>query len=167
MKLQAKINDEHVDIDFTREGDSVKATVGGREYDLKISEPEPNLFALGHGAEMTEVFVSPARPGEPFNISAKEHQFDIEIVDPKRLRGSGSDAEHAGGSAEIKTAMPGKVVRVLVASGDTVAKGDGVIIVEAMKMQNEMKAPKDGTVREIKAAEGQTVNAGDVLVVIE
>ncbi|MBK6587173.1 MAG: hypothetical protein IPG22_02470 [Acidobacteria bacterium] len=63
--------------------------------------------------------------------------------------------------------MPGKVVRVLVAQGDTVQKGDGVVVVEAMKMQNEMKSPKDGVIAAIKAAEGDTVGAGDVLVVIE
>ena len=63
--------------------------------------------------------------------------------------------------------MPGKVVRVLVAEGDAVQKGDGVIVVEAMKMQNEMKSPKDGVVSKIKIAEGDTVSAGDILVVIE
>ena len=63
--------------------------------------------------------------------------------------------------------MPGKVVRVLVETGATVQTGDGIIVVEAMKMQNEMKSPKDGTIKEIRFAEGATVNAGDVLVVIE
>ena len=95
------------------------------------------------------------------------HEFDIELTDPKRLRGSTVDAEHAGGAAEIKTAMPGKVVRILVAAGAEVQKGDGVLVVEAMKMQNEMKSPKDGIVKEIRTTEGSTVNAGDILAVIE
>ena len=63
--------------------------------------------------------------------------------------------------------MPGKVVRILKAVGDEVAKGDGVIVVEAMKMQNEMKSPKDGVIKEIRVAESDTVGAGDILVVIE
>ena len=63
--------------------------------------------------------------------------------------------------------MPGKIVRVLVEAGANVAAGDGVIVVEAMKMQNEMKAPKAGIVISINAKEGATVNAGDVLAVIE
>jgi len=63
--------------------------------------------------------------------------------------------------------MPGKVVRVLVTPGDAVEAGQGLIVVEAMKMQNEMKAPKAGTIIELNAVIGSTVNAGDVLAVIE
>jgi biotin carboxyl carrier protein len=63
--------------------------------------------------------------------------------------------------------MPGKVVRVLVEAGASVEAGDGLVVVEAMKMQNELKSPKGGTVVEIRAGAGATVNAGDVLVVVE
>jgi biotin carboxyl carrier protein len=63
--------------------------------------------------------------------------------------------------------MPGKVVRVLVTAGANVEAGAGIIVVEAMKMQNEMKAPKAGVVLSINAAEGATVKAGDVLAVVE
>ncbi|MCO5333238.1 MAG: hypothetical protein M9893_04365 [Pyrinomonadaceae bacterium] len=68
---------------------------------------------------------------------------------------------------EIKTAMPGKVVRILRSLNETVAKGDGLIVVEAMKMQNEMRSPKDGIVAAINTSEGETVNAGEVLLVVE
>ncbi len=71
------------------------------------------------------------------------------------------------GAAEIKTAMPGKIVSILARQGAEIKQGEGVIIVEAMKMQNEIKSPKDGIVKEIRVAEGATVNAGDVLAVIE
>ena len=63
--------------------------------------------------------------------------------------------------------MPGKLVRILTEVGAEIKQGDSVLVVEAMKMQNEMKAPKDGIVKEIRFAEGATVNAGDVLAVIE
>jgi biotin carboxyl carrier protein len=63
--------------------------------------------------------------------------------------------------------MPGKVVRVLLNAGDEVASRQGVLVVEAMKMQNEVQSPKTGKIAEIKVSEGQTVNAGDVLAVIE
>ena len=71
------------------------------------------------------------------------------------------------GVVEIKTMMPGKVVRLLKVKGDTVEKGEAVLVVEAMKMQNDLKAPKAGVVREIRVEEGSTVSAGDVLAVIE
>ena len=63
--------------------------------------------------------------------------------------------------------MPGKLVRILVEQGAEIKQGEGVLVVEAMKMQNEMKSPKDGVVKEIRFAEGATVNAGDILAVIE
>ncbi|MBK8305210.1 MAG: biotin/lipoyl-binding protein [Chloracidobacterium sp.] len=112
---------------------------------------------------MTEAFVSP--DGKQVVVGGNE--FEVEIADPKRLRSVGSESEYVDGVAEIKTAMPGKVVRILVKVGAAVEKGDGVIVVEAMKMQNEMKSPKTGTVTKINATEGDTVNAGDVLAVIE
>ena len=90
----------------------------------------------------------------------------MKIIDPKRLRAAGNETEHGDGLAEIKTAMPGKVVRILVGIGSEVGKGDSVMVVEAMKMQNELKSPKAGTVKTIRAEEGATVAAGDVLATI-
>ena len=74
-------------------------------------------------------------------------------------------AQH--GRQNIAAPMPGKVVRVLVSVGDTVEPGQGLIVVEAMKMQNEMKSPKAGIVAEIKTKDGATVAAGEILIVIE
>jgi biotin carboxyl carrier protein len=166
MKLHAKIGDDQQDIEISRDGDTVTARVEDREYALEITQPEPALYALRNGSSLTTAFVSKDASGSS-KVTIAGHEFDVEITDPKRLRGSGVDAAHAGGTAEIKTMMPGKVVRVLVEQGAEVKKGDGVIVVEAMKMQNEMKSPKDGIVKELRSTEGSTVNAGDVLVVIE
>lgn len=163
MKLQAKIDGEKLDVEIVEQDEKTRAVVGGREYELEVSQPEPGIFALRNGNRMTEAFVSP--DGKQVVIGG--HEFQVEIADPKRLRGAGADHEHGDGVAEIKTAMPGKVVRILVAVGAEVKKGDGVIVVEAMKMQNEMRSPKTGTVAKINAAEGDTVAAGDILVVIE
>jgi biotin carboxyl carrier protein len=92
--------------------------------------------------------------------------FSVEVFDPRAMR-----SRKAGGATEgrlnIAATMPGKVVRVLVNPGDTVEAGQGLVVVEAMKMQNEMKSPKGGRVIEVKAKPDQTVFAGEVLVVIE
>ena len=71
------------------------------------------------------------------------------------------------GREPITAPMPGRVIRVLVEPGQEVAAGEGLIVVEAMKMQNEMKAPRAGRVASVKAEAGATVSAGDILVVIE
>ena len=168
MKLEAEINGEKHEVEVVRDGRSVTATVDGRRYDLDVSEPEKEVLLIKNANKVSQVFVSPkVGTGSEFGVTIHGQALDVEIIDPKRLRGAGNDTEHGDGLAEIKTAMPGKVVRILVEAGAEVAKGDGIIVVEAMKMQNELKSPKDGVVKEIRSAEGDTVNAGEVLVVID
>jgi biotin carboxyl carrier protein len=166
MKLQAEINGEKHDVEITRNGDIVRATVDGRSYELEASEPEHNVFLLKNNGRIFEADVSVAA-GKPHQVRVGSEEFEIKLIDPKRLRGSAGSEDAVDGTAEIKTAMPGKVVRIIAAAGTVVQKGDGIIVVEAMKMQNEMRSPKDGVVREIRAAEGSTVNAGEILAVIE
>jgi biotin carboxyl carrier protein len=92
--------------------------------------------------------------------------LSMEVFDPRDLRaGQGAAANH--GRQEIAASMPGKVIRVLVAAGDAVEEGQGLVVVEAMKMQNEMKSPKSGRVAEVRARPDATVGAGEVLVVVE
>ena len=168
MKLQAELNNETHEIEIKRDGEKVFARVDDREYELEASQVEPNVFLLKNENKIYEIFVSPnKKPVEPFQVKVKNHEFEINLIDPKRLRGAGAANEHGDGVAEIKTAMPGKLVRVLTKVGAEINKGDSVLVVEAMKMQNEMKSPKDGIVKEIRFEEGATVNAGDVLAIIE
>lgn len=168
MKLIAEISDKTHGVEIERDGDRVIANIDGREYELEASEPEPGVFLFKNNGRISEASVSAnGSSGDSSLVRVKSGVHEIRIIDPKKLRSASGGSSDASGKAEIKTAMPGKVVRILVGEGDTVQKGDGVIVVEAMKMQNEMKSPKDGVIAEIKAAEGDTVSAGDVLVVIE
>lgn len=168
MKLIAEIDGEKREINIKQTGDNVSAEIDGRAYELQMHAVEENLYLLKHANKIYRVFVAPnEKPNEPFSVTVGGKDLDVKLIDPKRMRGGANAEKNADGAAEIKTAMPGKVVRVLTTVGAAIKQGDGVLIVEAMKMQNEMKAPKDGTVREIRVAEGATVNAGDVLAVIE
>lgn len=162
MKLIAELNNEKHEVEIKRDGEKVFAKIDEREYQLEASEVEPNVYLFKHDNQIHQIYVA---PNGIVNIG--NHQFEIKLIDPKRLRGSsGADAK-ADGIAEIKTAMPGKIVRILVEEGAEIKQGEGVIVVEAMKMQNEMKSPKDGIIKEIRVNEGATVNTGDVLVIIE
>jgi len=167
MKLQAEIAGKTLDVDVKRDGGTLSAIVENRSYDVEISEPEPNVFLLKHEGRIYEAFVPPGDESGETDIAVRGRRFSIRMIDPKRLRGAGADALGADGPAEIRTAMPGKVVRILVAVGEDVEKGQGIIVVEAMKMQNELKSPKIGTVKEIRVAVDSTVSSGDVLVTIE
>jgi biotin carboxyl carrier protein len=90
----------------------------------------------------------------------------VEVYDPRSLRGrAGGGASH--GRQNICAPMPGKIVRVLVAAGDAVEAGQGLVVVEAMKMQNEMKSPKTGRVVEVRTKADAAVSPGEVLMVVE
>jgi biotin carboxyl carrier protein len=164
MKLIAELNNEKHEVEFKRDGEIVRASIDGREYELEASEVEPNVYLLKHENQIFQIHVSPAQPAI---VDLGNHSFEIKISDPKRLRSAAGAAGNADGTIEIKTAMPGKVVRIVAEQGAEIKQGESVLVVEAMKMQNEMKSPKDGVVKEIRVAEGATVNAGDVLAVIE
>ena len=166
MKLQARIDDTDYEFEIRESDGKLSANINGREYELESSEPEPNVFLFKESGKVYQAFVSPSS-GSALQVRVGTNEFEVELTDPKKLRGAGASSANTDGLAEIKTAMPGKVVRILKAKGETVTKGEGVIVVEAMKMQNEMRSPKDGTVTSLRVTEGQTVGAGDVLLVIE
>jgi biotin carboxyl carrier protein len=130
-----------------------------RKFDLQ--ETEPGLYSVLVEGRSYEVIV--LQPGE---VSINGRTLTIEVFDPRALRGR-RDGDTNDGPQNIAASMPGKVIRVLVAAGDSVAAGQGLIVVEAMKMQNEMKSPKAGRVVEVRTSAGATVAAGEVLVVIE
>jgi biotin carboxyl carrier protein len=168
MKLFTELNDKKHEITLEQTGEKVFAKIDDRVYEIEASEPEPNVYLLKYDNKIFEFFISPnEKPNDPVKINIANQHFEIKISDPKRLRGTSTGMGEIEGIAEIKTAMHGKVVRVLVEQGAKVQTGDGIIVVEAMKMQNEIKSPKDGIIKEIRFSEGATVNAGDVLAIIE
>jgi acetyl/propionyl-CoA carboxylase alpha subunit len=164
VKLKAFIEDQEHELTLKIDGGRVKAEIDGRVYDLELREPEPGSYLLLRGAEVHECRVGQGHDGFAVNLHGRN--YAVTIVDPKRLRG-GQDAHDHHGLAEITAPMPGKVVRVQIEAGATVEKGSGLVVVEAMKMQNEMKSPRAGVVVSINVKAGDTVNAGDVLAVVE
>ena len=89
------------------------------------------------------------------------------VDDPRSLKGRRARVGTTDGPKAIKASMPGRVVRILAQKGEAVEAHQGVVVIEAMKMQNELKSPKAGTVAELRVAPGDTVVAGDVLAVVE
>jgi biotin carboxyl carrier protein len=167
MKLTAEINNETREIAVRREGDKVFATVGDKTYELEAHQTAPNTYLFKHEGKVYECYVAPETAAGKTQVTVGSRFYEFTLTDPKRLSHIGGVHAHGDGTAEIISQMPGKIVRILVNVGDEVKTKDGVIVVEAMKMQNEMRSPKDGTVKAINFAEGDTVNSGDVLVIIE
>lgn len=144
------------------------ALIDGRRYELEVRRPSAGVYLLLVGHKVFECRVG--RTGarrDQLEVHLGGHAHTVTLTDPKRLRGAKASGASADGAAQLVAPMPGKVVRVLVEQGAQVRAGDGIVVVEAMKMQNEMKSPRAGTVKELHAATGATVNAGEVLAVIE
>jgi biotin carboxyl carrier protein len=167
MKLQATIVDYQTDVRIRDEGPRVSAEIGDRVYDLEVHK-SGSSYLLIHNGQVFECRVE-GRPesGKTVDVIVGTTQYAVTLTDPRRLRGASGMAAHADEAARIIAPMPGKVVRVMVEVGDVVTAGAGILVVEAMKMQNEMKSPKAGTVVALNVQAGATVNSGDVLAVVE
>ncbi len=104
---------------------------------------------------------------DQYTVSCEGKTFRFRLLDERRALRPGESTSTGVGESEIRSLMPGKVVEVLVAVGDTVEKDQGILIVEAMKMENEVQASTAGTVKAILVATGQAVEAGELLVELE
>lgn len=168
MKLKAINGDREEDLLLKLEGGRVTAEIGDRVYNLDVRETGPSSFLFFLNTNVHECRVSErAGSKDTFDVSVHGRSYEVTIVDPKRLRSGQNSDRHHHGVAELVAQMPGKVVRVHIEAGTPVEKGAGIVVVEAMKMQNEMKSPRAGVVVSINVKPGDTVNAGDVLAVIE
>jgi biotin carboxyl carrier protein len=166
LKLKAQLAGQEHELTLRRDERRVVADIDGRHYELEVSELGNGEYLLLDGICVYNCRLA-SEERDFFEVYLRGNRYDVRVIDPKRLRGSQSSGGHDPGEAQIVVPMPGKVVRVLVGVGSRVEMGAGIAVVEAMKMQNEMKAPKAGTVVSLRVAPGATVNAGDVLAVIE
>ena len=170
MKLYAEIEGERSPVEVRREGGRVLAEVAGRRYELEARRVGAGEYLLLLGGRVYECRVEAAQGAQSrgsLRVSVGGADYAVSVADPKHLRGAQGLSGADSGRAQVTAPMPGKVVRVLVESGQAVESGQGLVVVEAMKMQNELKSPKSGTVAELRAEAGATVNAGDVLAVVE
>ncbi|MGA8764635.1 MAG: biotin/lipoyl-containing protein [Candidatus Sulfotelmatobacter sp.] len=136
----------------------------GREVAVDAVLARPCVLSLRIGDTIYEVKCE--RMGRDLYVWVGDQRFTSDVRDPRSLRGRIRAADDHG-PRKLTAPMPGKVVRVLVREGEGVEAGTGVIVVEAMKMQNEIKSPKKGRMQKILVAAGAAVNAGDVLAIVE
>jgi len=142
---KCKLDGLEVQMDaLLRRPDVLSILIGGRSYEIKRERTATDLHLWVGGA-----------------------RYAAELRDPRSLRGRKGGSWEEAGPRKLVAPMPGKVVRVLLGENAAVEAGQGILVVEAMKMQNEIKSPKKGIVQKIVAGEGATVNAGDVLAIVE
>lgn len=167
MKWRIDVDNESYMLDLTSNGTASVYTLRGAfesSGSASVMELMPGVFSVLLGSR--SFYVTIASSGENFEIWTGTQRHFISFADARDRAGK-SKKGMARGPLEVRSQMPGKVIRLLVAQGARVQAGQGLIVVEAMKMQNEMKSPKDGVVSKIHAAEGATVAAGESLMVVE
>jgi len=160
-------------------------TIDGKDYRLELERAQAGWRCRldGRDIEMDAVLarrdvLSVLIGGKAYEIKRENTATDMhlwvgsvrylaELRDRRSLRGRKGVGADEKGPKKLLAPMPGKVVRVLIGEGQPVEAGQSMLVVEAMKMQNEIKSPKKGAVQKIVAAEGANVNAGDVLAIVE
>lgn len=152
-------------VELERDGGRWKITLDGHAVNADAVEIDPNTLSLLLEGQSYEVRVTHSTDGV-LKLQTGLQEFTAEVADPRAWRGRRHGVLEVEGRQQVVAPMPGKVVRVLVEVGDKVEAGQGLLVVEAMKMQNEIRSPKGGTVERLHVKEGQPVNAGDALCVV-
>lgn len=166
MKYEIVINGARRGVEFTPpngEGSRTAFTVDGRTVEADAVRIAHSPYSILIGGRSVEVTFEDNAGGLLLRTGGRE--FQVEVIDPRAWRGGRGGGIELEGRQQLVAPMPGKIVRVLVAKGQQVENGQGLLVIEAMKMQNEVRSPKSGTVEKV-AKEGQTVNAGEILAVV-
>jgi biotin carboxyl carrier protein len=152
-------------VELERDGSNYRVKIDGLPVNADAVQVAPNTISVLLDGQAFEVHVTPSHDGT-IKLQSGPHEFTAELRDPRAWQGRRHGAAEAEGRQQIVAPMPGKVIRLLVNAGDEVEAGQGLVVVEAMKMQNEIRSPKTGKVERLQVKEGQNVNAGEVLCVV-
>jgi len=165
MKFEAQLDGQVIPVEVTGSGGRYRVALGSEELDVDARPPGGGGWSLLLDRFSTVADVTDE--DDSFVVHVEGEAYTIRVEEETRyiIRTRGG-AAGAGGQT-LKAPMPGRVVLVEVTVGQAVKPGDGLVVLEAMKMENEFKAAVAGTVKEIRVESGQTVNPGDVLLVIE
>ncbi len=169
MKYSATVDDHRFEFELLKNdnGDGYSVRVQDREYPLEIAERAPGNVILRLNGKVYEILMKRHQSEGELLINGKScqvHVEDLRLLQLRRLSGAGTDDS---GPLQIKAPMPGLVLKILVQEGQKVARRDGLVIIEAMKMENEIRAERDGVVKRIEVKEGQAVDKNQLLLHLE
>lgn len=153
-------------VELERTASGWRVSLDGQPVDADVVLISPYTLSILLNGESHEIRITPVLGGK-LKLQTGAQEFTAEVIDPRSWSGRRHGQVEAEGRQQIVAPMPGKIVRLLVKAGDRVEAGQGLLVVEAMKMQNEIRSPKSGTVERVLAKEGQPVTAGEVLAWVE
>jgi biotin carboxyl carrier protein len=167
MKYEIRINGAGRAVEVEAHGArSFRAQLDGQPTSVDAVETAADTYSILLEGQAFEARVSDDASDDGLLVRCAGADFRVQVSDPRSWRGRRHSALEAAGPQRVLAPMPGKVVRVLVAAGEEVEAGRGLLVVEAMKMQNEIRAPKSGRIERLLVAEGQAIRAQEALVII-
>ncbi len=166
MTYDVAIDGKSYRVELQRGESGYACRVDGREVELESVSAEREVLWLLIGGRSYEVRRQAQADGA-MHLVVRGRRYAAEVRDLRAFRGRRAAEGASAGPCKLVAPMPGKVVRLLKAEGAKVEAGEGVVVVEAMKMQNEIRSPRKGVVKKILAAAGARVNAGETLAVVE
>ncbi|HTZ99900.1 MAG TPA: biotin/lipoyl-containing protein [Candidatus Aquilonibacter sp.] len=164
IELAGKTRTVEIEVPASGTNGRLHCTIDGRAVEADAVEVAPGIYSILIEGASFEVRVEPDARGLRITVGGRE--YSAQLRDPRQWRRRRGAAVEAEGSQAVLAPMPGKVVRVLVKAGAAVEAGKAIAVVEAMKMQNEVRSPKSGTVERVLVREGQAVTAGEVLAIV-
>ena len=164
MIYEVTIGAKNCRLELNRKGERWECVLDGRAVQMDAVLTQPDVLSILIEGKSYEI--RRERAGNDVHFWVGPERYAVELRDPRSLRGRQTRGGDKG-PQKLMAQMPGKVVRLLVAEHTEVEAGQSVLVVEAMKMQNEIKSPKKGVITKIVVAEGARVNAGDVLAMVD
>jgi biotin carboxyl carrier protein len=152
-------------IALERDGKDCVVHMDGRSIPVDICELASGVVSLLMDGRSYRCVRTVFADEETIAVGGRQHR--VAVNDPRSLRGQRRRSGAGNGTLQIKASMPGRVARVLVTPGEVVVAHQGIVVIEAMKMQNELKAARDGRIAEVRVAAGDKVTSGQVLAVLE
>jgi biotin carboxyl carrier protein len=166
VKYEVLVAGETRVVELSRMDGAWKIYLDGKELQASVVEVAPHTFSVLLNGESHQIRVAPRADGT-LTLYTSLAEYPAEVSDPRIWRGRRHGTLEAEGRQQITAPMSGKIVRLLVSEGDQVEAGQSLLVVEAMKMQNEIRSPKKGKVEKLLAKENQAVNVGDILAWVE
>lgn len=165
MIYNVKVGEKEYRVELSHSISGWQCKVDGREFPLDVVPLSAGALSMLVDGKSYEVHRESGT--DETSIVVGRERFNVQVRDPRSLRSRGERDGGAHGPRKITAPMPGKVVRIIAPVGTEVEPGQAVLVIEAMKMQNELKAPKKGRVRSMNVAEGAAVEAGQTLAEVE
>jgi biotin carboxyl carrier protein len=164
MKITITIQGTQRTVELTHPGGKPRWQIDGHSFEVDASEISRGIYSVLVDGNSIEVRIE--AHSSQLQVVANGKEYLASIENPRALKKNRAGAAQIEGRQNVTAPMAGKIVRTLVKAGDEVQSGQGLLIVEAMKMQNEIRSPKSGKIERVTVIEGQTVNPGDIVVVV-